>query len=429
MGNFGSKEDILSEIESLFKKMNNGKLTLDELEDLVSLSRELHERSVILRYKAFEEKIFGERPVVVEVPKIEAEPEVREIPEEIEESVPAIEADDQQEELEEETEHSNEEGPSFEIEVKPTNEPVFGFSLFGDDEEEKEESEQEHQDYSEPVVQGIVSEEEAMREHQDQGTGSDVTMQESIDHAHEEEEWSSNEIVSEESTLEIEDEIEEPVSNRTEEVVEEPAARPMSEVERAHAENLARFFNKSQAQEPASYEAPRETTTSFSSFEQAPSQEVVVENNYETEEREEEKETTEASIEQEEIEEPQSEPVYFQEESVEKAPVYSNNTAVASSIFVHKFNQVSSDLASSQFGLVKLDSLLGSFGLNERLQFINELFDGSSEGFSNAIKHLDQQASAEQAKTKVAEYAVENNWDVESETVVEFMQKIVRRYA
>lgn len=418
MGNFGSKEDILSEIESLFKKMNNGKLTLDELEDLVSLSRELHERSVILRYKAFEEKIFGERPVVVEVPKMEAEPEVREIPEEIEESVPAIEADDQQEELEEETEHSNEEGPSFEIEVKPTNEPVFGFSLFGDDDEEKEESVQEHQDLSEPIVQEIVDDEEPLIEE----------LEESIDNAHEEE-WSSNEIISEESTLEIEDEIDEPVLNRTEEVAEEPAARPMSEVERAHAENLARFFNKSQAQEPASYEAPRETTTSFSSFEEAPSQEVVVENNYETEEREEENETTEASIEQEEIEEPQSEPVYFQEESVEKAPVYSNNTAVASSIFVHKFNQVSSDLASSQFGLVKLDSLLGSFGLNERLQFINELFDGSSEGFSNAIKHLDQQASAEQAKTKVAEYAVENNWDVESETVVEFMQKIVRRYA
>lgn len=427
MGNFGSKEDILSEIENLFKKMNNGKLTLDELEDLVSLSRELHERSVILRYKAFEEKIFGERPVVVEVPKMEAEPEVRVIPEEIEESVPAIEADDQQEELEEETEHSNEEGPSFEIEVKPTNEPVFGFSLFGDDEEEKEESVQEHQDHSEPVVQEIVNEEESLTEEE---------LEESIDNSHEEEEWSSNEIVSEESTLEIEDEIEEPVSNRTEEVVEEPVARPMSEVERAHAENLARFFNKSQTQEPVSYEAPRETTTSYTSFEEAPSQEeVVVENNYETEELEEENETpvyetTEASIEhEEETEEPQSEPVYFQEESVEETSVYSNNSGVASSIFVHKFNQVSSDLASSQFGLVKLDSLLGSFGLNERLQFINELFDGSSEGFSNAIKHLDQQASTEHAKTKVAEYAVENNWDVESETVVEFMQKIVRRYA
>ena len=54
MGNFGSKEDILVEIAVLFKQMDNGKLTLDELDDLVNMSRELHERTVILRYKAFE---------------------------------------------------------------------------------------------------------------------------------------------------------------------------------------------------------------------------------------------------------------------------------------------------------------------------------------------------------------------------------------
>ena len=36
---------------------------------------------------------------------------------------------------------------------------------------------------------------------------------------------------------------------------------------------------------------------------------------------------------------------------------------------------------------------------------------------------------SEAAKSKVAEFAVENNWDVDSETVEEFMQKIVRRYA
>ena len=67
--------------------------------------------------------------------------------------------------------------------------------------------------------------------------------------------------------------------------------------------------------------------------------------------------------------------------------------------------------------------------MNERLQFINELFDGSSESFANAIKGLDQQANSENARAKVAEYAIENNWDVDSETVEEFMQKVVRRYA
>ena len=97
-------------------------------------------------------------------------------------------------------------------------------------------------------------------------------------------------------------------------------------------------------------------------------------------------------------------------------------------VFINKYNTIGSNLAS-QFGVSKIESLIGSFGLNERLQFINELFDGSSESFSNAIKELDQQMGSEAAKSKVAEFAVENNWDVDSETVEEFMQKIVRRYA
>lgn len=96
--------------------------------------------------------------------------------------------------------------------------------------------------------------------------------------------------------------------------------------------------------------------------------------------------------------------------------------------FLSKFNQIET-MTSSQFGLVKIDSLIGSFGLNERLQYINELFDGSSENFSDAIKVLDNQSSVDSAKTKVAELALINNWDVESETIVEFMQKVLRRYA
>ena len=75
-----------------------------------------------------------------------------------------------------------------------------------------------------------------------------------------------------------------------------------------------------------------------------------------------------------------------------------------------------------------MDTLVGSFGLNERLQYINELFDGSSEDFSNAVKTLDNQSSSQNAFLKVAEIGTLNNWDIQSETVEEFMQKIKRRY-
>lgn len=96
------------------------------------------------------------------------------------------------------------------------------------------------------------------------------------------------------------------------------------------------------------------------------------------------------------------------------------------------FNRLFSDVitqTAGQFGFSKLETLVGAFGLNERLQYINELFDGSSDVFSEAIKSLDSQSSLENAKSKAAELAQENNWDLESDTVEEFIQKIGRRYA
>jgi hypothetical protein len=78
---------------------------------------------------------------------------------------------------------------------------------------------------------------------------------------------------------------------------------------------------------------------------------------------------------------------------------------------------------------MKLETLIGSFGLNERLQYINELFDGSSEGFSEAIKAIDHSLDMNQAIDAITGYAVEHHWDLESETVEDFIVKVKRRYA
>ncbi len=76
-----------------------------------------------------------------------------------------------------------------------------------------------------------------------------------------------------------------------------------------------------------------------------------------------------------------------------------------------------------------LESLIGAFTLNEKLQFINELFDGSSDEFSSNVKQLDQLASMDAARNMIAELADTFNWDTESEIVEDFMYKICRRYA
>lgn len=96
--------------------------------------------------------------------------------------------------------------------------------------------------------------------------------------------------------------------------------------------------------------------------------------------------------------------------------------------FMDKFADSDNSVAS-QFSGRKLDTLIGAFGLNERLRFINNLFDGSSELFSDAIKVLDAQNSMDEASVKVADYAKQHEWDPEEENVIEFMAYLKRRYA
>lgn len=83
----------------------------------------------------------------------------------------------------------------------------------------------------------------------------------------------------------------------------------------------------------------------------------------------------------------------------------------------------------SQFADAKLETLVGAFGLNQKLRYINDLFDGSSELFSDAIKVLDSQSDFESARTKVDLLASEHAWDPEEESVVEFLTFVNRRYA
>lgn len=422
MGNFISKEDILVEIAVLFKQMDNGKLTIDELEELVKLSRDLHERTLILRYKAFEEKVFGVRPTAVEVPTPVEEtivPEVAPI-EIIEEPIPEIEAEIEDEPIVEQPiieEEIIDDAPLFKVEVK--DEPSFGFSLFGNDLDAEEE-------VIAPVVEMPIVDEPVRLE-------SEKTPEPVL------------EIQNEEAVVEntIPFTTPEPVIEAQQEV---PVERTMTDVERAHAENLARFMSK-QAEIQSTQEipvveerpiinepvAPSPSAPTFEKVESffTPKIEPIKEITPEPE-----IEVTQAPLFQqepirEEVREFIPEPIQeveipvVAEEKVGEVSSYSYGDLAQ---YIHKYNIVDSNLAS-QIGVTKISSLIGSFGLNERLQFINELFDGSSENFSNAIKTLDVQASSENARTKVAEFAVSNNWEVESETVVEFMQKIIRRYA
>lgn len=77
----------------------------------------------------------------------------------------------------------------------------------------------------------------------------------------------------------------------------------------------------------------------------------------------------------------------------------------------------------------RIESLNGSFGLNEKLQVIHELFDGSSELFYQAVQIFDSLPDFNQAKIVLSNYQQEFSWDLDNALLVEFVQKVARRYA
>jgi len=250
MANLHHLGNKIEEIKALIGKLEKGTLSSSEVEDLVNISRELYERSVILQYKSFEEKVFGNAPQPV-------------VEEKVEEPVVVAEEPTKEEEIAEEQEEEKEE------------EPAFDFSLFD-------------------------------------------TPNESTD----------------------EPEIEEHIS----------LSHTEKEEDGIHQETVEMVHTK--------IESTHVSSGSASAFEK-----IMME-------------------------------------------------------------------AHSESGLnMPLDTLVGAFGLNERLQFINELFGGSSENFAEGVRVLDALSTKSEAGEKVAQMAATYNWDKDSEVVADFLAKVSRRYA
>lgn len=75
-----------------------------------------------------------------------------------------------------------------------------------------------------------------------------------------------------------------------------------------------------------------------------------------------------------------------------------------------------------------LSALAGSFGLNERMLYINELFNREADQFSSAIQHLDGISDWNVCQTELKKMASERHWDTESDATGEFIIHVKRKY-
>lgn len=131
-------------------------------------------------------------------------------------------------------------------------------------------------------------------------------------------------------------------------------------------------------------------------------------------------------------------------ENNEKTPSKKGNTDLnerfePSATIAHKFEELetladriaSSQTASSlseQLHRVPVKDLKVAIGLNEKFQFINQLFNGDSQKYNTAIDFLNTCGSASKAQDYMKTAATEFNWEKHPAPAEIFMDIVERRY-
>ena len=201
--------------------------------------------------------------------------------------------------------------------------------------------------------------------------------------------------------------------------IDEPASEPEFEVTFASGESEERneevFYDENEEQ--LEDEEEEEQANEDAEAEEESTEEATAEEEEEATEEAVAEEEEEAN--EEELEEPAEEATAAQTANWE--PEFSGDQPIWMA-------EMEANIRDNR-SVFPLESLIGAFTLNEKLQFINELFDGSSDEFSSNIKQLDQLASMDAARNMLTELSQTFNWDTESEIVEDFIYKICRRYA
>ncbi|MCB0480298.1 MAG: hypothetical protein KDC83_02655 [Flavobacteriales bacterium] len=128
------------------------------------------------------------------------------------------------------------------------------------------------------------------------------------------------------------------------------------------------------------------------------------------------------------------------EELKDKAPLYAEKEGEDSEAVeeteeanseVPEINEISNSKSTvgERLSKMPISDLKGAFGLNERFFYANELFGGNGEEFIRAINELNHLSSFSDAQRLIeAKYVGPNNWDLEKEEVMTFLEIVERRY-
>lgn len=78
---------------------------------------------------------------------------------------------------------------------------------------------------------------------------------------------------------------------------------------------------------------------------------------------------------------------------------------------------------------VRIDNIKNHITINQRFMFVNDLFHGKVDEFEMAVDNLETQPTYQNAlEFLTSNFGEKNGWDMESETVLEFLDVVEKRY-
>lgn len=83
---------------------------------------------------------------------------------------------------------------------------------------------------------------------------------------------------------------------------------------------------------------------------------------------------------------------------------------------------------ADKINLTPISDIKAAIGINEKFQFINELFDGSSELYNEAIVLLNNCTSGSAASQLLTDYQQRNAWAADNKVFLRLKEFVIRRY-
>lgn len=83
---------------------------------------------------------------------------------------------------------------------------------------------------------------------------------------------------------------------------------------------------------------------------------------------------------------------------------------------------------ADKMNLVPISDIKSAIGINEKFQFINELFDGSSQQYNEAIALLNSCTGSDSAHALFHDFQLRHNWDSENKVLLKFREYMERRH-